>query len=82
MPKLPRVKARHLVVVVRKVGFQLRDQSGSHAVYIHTDGRKTTIPIHPAEDIGVGLLTKIIKKDLQITKKEFIQLLRKRQSSN
>lgn len=82
MPKLPRVKARHLVAVVRKLGFQLRDQSGSHAVYVHTDGRKTTIPIHPTEDIGTGLLTKIIKKDLQITKGAFAQLLKKRSSPN
>ena len=77
MSKLPRVKSRHLVSVALQMGFQLRDQSGSHAVYVHPDGRKTTIPIHPAQDIGVGLLTKIIKKDLQITRKDFIKMLKK-----
>ena len=59
------------------MGFQLRDQSGSHAVYVHPDGRKTTIPIHPTQDIGVGLLTKITKKDLQMTREDFIKMLKK-----
>ena len=77
MSKLPRVKSRHLVSVALQMGFQLRDQSGSHAVYVHPDGRKTTIPIHPAQDIGVGLLTKITKKDLQITREDFIKMLKK-----
>ena len=77
MPKLPQVKARDLVKVVLKLGFKFRDQSGPHAVYTHIDGRKTTIPIHPSETIGVGLVTKIIKKDLQITKQEFVELLKK-----
>jgi len=77
MSKLPRVKSRHLVSVALRMGFQLRDQSGSHAVYVHPDGRKTTIPIHPTQDIGVGLLTKITKKDLQMTREDFIKMLKK-----
>lgn len=76
MPKLPQVKSRDLVKVARNLGFQFRDQSGSHAVYVHTDGRRTTIPVHPSDTIGTGLLTKIIKKDLKITKEEFVELLK------
>ena len=74
MPKLSQVKARDLVKIAIILGFKFRSQSGSHAVYIHKDGRRTTIPIHPTETIGVGLLTKIIKKDLQISKEEFLKL--------
>ncbi len=77
MPKLPQVKAGNLVKVTLKLGFKFRAQSGSHAVYIHPDGRKTTIPIHPSQTIGVGLLTKIIKKDLKISREDFIKLLKK-----
>ncbi len=77
MPKLPQVKALDLVKLTLKLGFKFRAQSGSHAVYIHPDGRKTTIPIHPSQTISVGLLTKIIKKDLQISKEDFIRLLKK-----
>lgn len=76
MPKLPQVKSRDLVKIALKLGFKFRDQSGSHAVYVHQDGRKTTIPIHPSDTIGIGLLTKIIKKDLEITKDKFIKLLK------
>ena len=77
MPKLPQIKARDLVKVVTKLGFKFRDQSGSHAIYVHSDGRKTTIPIHHSETIGTGLLTKIMKKDLEITRNEFLKLLKK-----
>lgn len=76
MSRLPQVKARDLVKVVLKLGFYFRDQSGSHAVYVHPDGRKTTISIHPSETIGIGLLVKIIRKDLGISKEEFINLLK------
>ena len=76
MPRLPQVKAKDLVKVVTMLGFKFRDQSGSHAVYVHSDGRRTTIPIHPTQTIGVGLLTKIVKKDLEITRNEFIKLLK------
>lgn len=77
MSKLPQTKARDLVKVIIRLGFSFRDQSGSHAVYIHLDGRRTTIPIHPTQTIGTGLLTKIIKKDIQISKSEFIKLAKK-----
>lgn len=76
MPEFSQFKARDLVKVVLKLGFKLRAQSGSHAVYIHLDGRRTSIPIHPTQVIGVGLFTKIIKKDLKVSKKEFIKILK------
>lgn len=77
MPVLSQIKAKDLIRVATKLGFRFRDQSGSHAVYIHSDGRRATVPIHPTQTIGIGLLTKIIKKDLQISKNEFIELLKR-----
>ena len=41
----------------------------------HRDGRTTVIPNHPNEEIGIGLLTKIIKKDLQLSREEFEKLI-------
>ncbi len=76
MSGLAQIKARHLVKVVTALGFEFRAQSGSHAVYTHSDGRRSTVPIHPSSTIGIGLLTKIIRRDLQITKEEFLELLR------
>jgi len=42
---------------------------------MHSDGRKTTIPIHGNEPIGIGLLLKIIRQDLKISREEFEKLL-------
>ena len=44
-------------------------------IYKHSDGRVTTIPHHSREEIGPGLLNKIIKKDLGITREEFLKQL-------
>ena len=67
MPKLPSLTARRISKHIR--------QEGSHVVFRHPDGRTTVIPNHGGEDIDRGLLTKIIKHDLQITREEFIELL-------
>jgi predicted RNA binding protein YcfA (HicA-like mRNA interferase family) len=41
----------------------------------HPDGRTTIIPNHPGDVIDRGLLTKIVKKDLQMSKEEFMEYL-------
>jgi predicted RNA binding protein YcfA (HicA-like mRNA interferase family) len=41
----------------------------------HPDGRTTVVPNHPGEQIDRGLLNKIIRKDIQITREEFTKLL-------
>lgn len=38
----------------------------------HKDGRTTVIPNHPTEAVDRGLLNKIIKHDLQISREEFL----------
>lgn len=39
----------------------------------HPDGRTTLVPVHPTEEIDRGLLNKIIKKDLKMTREEFVR---------
>ena len=73
MPKLPVLTGEELGKIVEKFGFVFDHQTGSHGVYKHPDGRKITIPVHSNEEIGPGLLNKIIKKDLQISREEFIR---------
>ena len=72
MAKLPKLTGKELAKIVEKFGFIYSHTTGSHMVYKHPDGRKTTIPHHSNQEIGPGLLNKIIKKDLMITRKEFI----------
>lgn len=75
MPKLPLLKARQLVKILEKLGFQLLRQQGSHMFFQHPDGRTTVVPNHPGEQLDRGLLNKIIRKDVQITREEFDRLL-------
>ena len=56
------------------MGFDRVRQRGSHVVLKHPDGRMTVVPVHGGEDIGVGLLLKIIK-DARVSKEEFLKLL-------
>lgn len=70
MPKLRPATPKEVERILKKLGFQLIRQSGSHAVYRHPDGRWTTVPLHPGKDIAKGTLRKIIK-DLGITVDEF-----------
>ena len=73
MAKLPKLSGKELGRIVEKFGFIYSHTTGSHMVYKHSDGRRTTIPYHAGEEIGPGLLNKIIKKDLKITRKEFLK---------
>jgi predicted RNA binding protein YcfA (HicA-like mRNA interferase family) len=45
-----------------------------HRRYVHPDGRRTTVPFHAGQDIGRGLLRKILK-DIELSPEEFKKLL-------
>ncbi|MCX6901972.1 MAG: type II toxin-antitoxin system HicA family toxin [Verrucomicrobia bacterium] len=67
-------KAKELMRAAEQLGFVRRRQKGSHARWVHPDGRATTIPIHPSAEIGGWLFHKLLK-ELHITEQEF-RLLR------
>ncbi|HLC73654.1 MAG TPA: type II toxin-antitoxin system HicA family toxin [Candidatus Nanoarchaeia archaeon] len=75
MSKLPRLTGKELGKIVEKLGFKFDHQTGSHMIYKHIDGRKTTIPNHGKEQIGPGLLNKIIKQDLKLTRDDFLKMV-------
>lgn len=74
MNRMPRVTGAHVVRSLRKVGFELVRQRGSHAILKHPDGRSTVVPIHGGETISVGLMSKI-QRDVGIDREVFIDLL-------
>lgn len=78
MSKLPLLKARELAKILEKLGFRLLRQEGSHMFFKHADGRTTVVPNHPGEHIDRGLLTKIIKKDLNLEREDFMKLLKQK----
>jgi predicted RNA binding protein YcfA (HicA-like mRNA interferase family) len=74
MPKLPVVKADKLLKSLLKLGFEKHHQAGSHIQLKHSDGRRTTIPYHPKQEIRKGTLKSIID-DINLTVEEFIEAL-------
>ncbi len=75
MTKLPRLKGRELITVLRKAGFEVIRVKGSHHFLRHPDGRCTVVPVHRGETIGPGLLYKILR-DCELTRDEFLELLK------
>lgn len=74
MPPLPILKARELIAALQKAGFETIRQKGSHVRLKHADGRVVTIPVHPGEDIGRGLLRKILR-DAELSRDDFLNLV-------
>ncbi|MBD3262585.1 MAG: addiction module toxin, HicA family [Candidatus Altiarchaeales archaeon] len=70
MSKLKPVSPRKLSKLIEKLGFNKIRQKGSHAFYLHEDGRRTVIPLHSSEDIGVGLLIEILK-EIELNRKQY-----------
>lgn len=76
MPKLPVIKDRQLIRVLKRLGFFEHPERGtSHLVFKHPDGRRTTVARHQGKDIPRGTLRAIIR-DLNIPMEEFIKLLK------
>jgi len=73
LSRLRPAKPEHIIRVLKKLGFVKIRQSGSHAVFRHSDGRWTTVSIHKGKDVGKGLLRKILK-DANISVDDFERL--------
>ena len=71
MGKLPRLTGKELVKILTKVGFTVVRIEGSHHILRKPDGHIVSVPVHAAEEIGPGLLTRIIKKELSVTREDF-----------
>jgi predicted RNA binding protein YcfA (HicA-like mRNA interferase family) len=73
-PKLPAVTAKELARVAERLGFTLRRQRGSHAIYVRSsDEARVVIPMHSG-DLKRKTLRGIIQ-DLKISVEEFQSLL-------
>lgn len=74
MSKLPSLTGREVITALKKAGFEVARIRGSHHFLIHSDGRRTVVPVHSGETIGSGLLAQILR-DCQISRDEFRELL-------
>jgi len=74
MSRLPRLTGSEVVHVLQKAGFEVIRQRGSHIYMRHADGRATVVPVHKGEDLGSGILSKILR-DAEISREEIHRLL-------
>jgi len=74
MDKIKHLPANKVIKALEKIGFQQIRQKGSHLFMRHPDGRTTIITVHPGEEIGKGMIRKIIK-DAKITRDEWLNLI-------
>ncbi len=72
---LPRVTAREIIAVLKKIGFSLSRQSGSHKIYKHTaSGKRVTVPFHGSKILHPKILKNILR-DADLTPEKFKDLL-------
>ncbi|MGB2843055.1 MAG: type II toxin-antitoxin system HicA family toxin [Halobacteriota archaeon] len=75
MDKIKPLPAKKEIRALEKIGFKQIRQKGSHLFMRHPDGRTTLITIHPGEDIGKGMIRKIIS-DAKLTRDEWLELIK------
>ena len=74
MIKIPSLRHKKIISVLKKIGFEESRQTGSHLILLNQKSKKIiSVPVHN-KDIKKGLLIGIIKQ-AGLTTNEFIKLL-------
>ena len=74
MSRLYPVRPREVIRFLERLGFRPVRQRGSHKFFRHPDGRTATVPEHRGEDLGRGILAKILR-DAGVKPAEFLEWL-------
>ena len=61
MPRLGSVKPKEFIRRLKRAGFDVDHQSGSHAVLYRADGVRLVVPVH-AREMKSGLLASLLKQ--------------------
>ena len=73
--KTPVVTGETLIRVLKRVGYVVRRQKGSHVhLYREGDRRRVTVPVHKGKNIPIGTFRSILK-DADLTIEEVRKLL-------
>ena len=75
MTKLAPISGRKLCKILEGLGFEKIYGKGSHIRFRHQDGRRTVVPVHSNEEIGIGLLWEILRQ-IKLSRDEFEKLRR------
>jgi predicted RNA binding protein YcfA (HicA-like mRNA interferase family) len=74
MTRLPSLTGKQLMGALGRLGFEVIRTRGSHHFLRHADGRATVVPAHSGEEIGPGLLSRILR-DCEITREDLRRML-------
>lgn len=74
MTTFPSVTGSQLIRALCKLGFEVLRIKGSHHFLQHPDGRCTVVPVHRGENIGRGLLARIMR-DCEVSRDELQMML-------
>jgi len=74
LSRLHPVRSREVVRFLEFLGFVQVRQKGSHKFFRHADGRTATVPDHKGENLGRGILAKILR-DAGVKPAEFLAWL-------
>ncbi|MEK6964211.1 MAG: type II toxin-antitoxin system HicA family toxin [Nanoarchaeota archaeon] len=74
--RLVPISGKKLCKILEKLGFEKIYGKGSHVRFRHGDGRRTVVPVHAGEEIGVSLLNEILKQS-KIGREEYEELRKK-----
>jgi predicted RNA binding protein YcfA (HicA-like mRNA interferase family) len=74
MSKFLLIKGREFIKFLESIGYKVIRTKGSHVRLKSEDGKVTTVPVHGNKDIPKGLLSKIIREDLEMSIEEFLEL--------
>ena len=70
MTRLPIVDCKTMEKILLRLGFASVRQKGSHVFYRHPDGRTTTVPHHPSQDLARPLVREILR-EIDLTPEQF-----------
>ncbi len=70
------ISGKKLCKILEKLGVEKVYGKGSHMRFHHVDGRRTVVPVHAGEEIGVSLLNEILKQS-KISREEYEELRKK-----
>jgi len=74
MERLPRITAVEVIKVLKRAGFFLVRQSGSHKIFKNKAGKRVTVPYHSGKTIHLKVIHSILR-DASLSVEKLKELL-------
>jgi len=75
MERLPRITASEVIKAIKRAGFFLTRQSGSHKIFKNEAGKRVTVPYHKGKIIHLKVLHSILV-DAELSVEKLKELLK------